>query len=115
MDNLILAIFDNSKTSQKQEGQITIDIGQLTIVVSNYHQATLVHKVIRVLKEQNLEIDSIEQAYRSEIFALLIQAHYKKESLDMAELRSNLEKEGKKIKATFKVQRPDLFFYMHRL
>ena len=107
---LIIAAYDHrhvsnsKKTSQTKQADST-------------DQAELIAKITAMLEENAIEVADIERfSHADEVFSALIYADYRiTNSPDLAVLRSKIKEEGHKLGVSIRMQRSELFSYMHRI
>ncbi len=80
-------------------------------------QAELIAKITAMLEANAIEVADIELfTHTDEGFSALIYADYRiTDSPDLAALRSKIKEEGHKLGLSIRMQRSELFSYMHRI
>ncbi|MCR5660779.1 MAG: hypothetical protein K6G50_01460 [bacterium] len=113
---LIIAVLGFEKMINPEGTAIRVVAGEHQIRVGGAYRASLVGRIHNLLESLELEVLGIEQTGNDESFALLIHAEYEmKDSASFTALRKKLEDGGKKLGVSLRVQREELFSYMHRI
>ena len=79
-------------------------------------RASLVGRIHGLLEARGLEILRMEQSSEPDCFALLVHAQTSAcTAANLVALRRDLEQTGRELGLTIRVQREELFVYMHRV
>lgn len=107
---LIIAAYDHRRVINNPETSPTQTADQVS-------QEELIAKITSMLEENAIEVVDIERFnHANEGFSALIYADYRIDgSPDLAVLRSKIKEEGHKLGVSIRMQRSELFSYMHRI
>ena len=107
---LIIAAYDHRRVGNSTEVSQAKQIDQ-------HDQAELIAKITAMLEENAIEVADIERFnHTDEGFSALIYADYRiTNSPDLAVLRSKIKEEVHKLGVSIRMQRSELFSYMHRI
>lgn len=108
---LIIAAYDHSSVNHSPE------VAQNQQTDPN-RQTEFITKITSMLEENAIEIVDIERFNHNtnEGFSALIYADYRiTDNPDLAVLRSKIKEEGHKLGISIRMQRSELFSYMHRI
>lgn len=113
---VIVAVFGYDKMCLPREASVRVVAGGHQLRVDGPYQASLVGRVHSLLEGRGLQVLRMEQTSDPDCFALLIHAQTEACSASsLVSLRKDLEAAGKDLGVTIRVQREELFLYMHRI
>jgi len=75
----------------------------------------IIAEVSRILADNNINILDITQTIMQEIFTMIMMVDISKSTMDFSELSEVLDKKGKEMNLTIRIQRTDIFNSMHRI
>ncbi|MGM9998289.1 MAG: hypothetical protein ACI38Q_02655 [Candidatus Bruticola sp.] len=103
---LIIAAYDHHASADSTKEQIA----------PQAHEE-LINKITKMLEENAIEVSGIERSlHTGEGFEALIYGNYLiTDNPDLALLRSKIKEEGHKLGLSIRMQRSELFSYMHRI
>lgn len=114
---LIIAVlgYDNGGYSIGNNVRVATNNGQ--VLADGAYRASLVGRIHNLLESYGVKVLSIDQSSDDDSFALLMHASIKNNNmkLTIGELRRHLVKEAKDLGVTLRIQREELFAYMHRI
>ena len=107
---LIIAAYDHNNVINAPKTSSTKTAKQV-------EQEELIAKITAMLEENAIEVVDIERFnHANEGFSALIYADYRIVGTpDLAVLRSKIKEEGHKLGVSIRMQRSELFSYMHRI
>lgn len=81
------------------------------------YEARLIEKITKMLEARSVEVTDIEKPQNTDKpFAILIYANYCiSEVPDLEALRQDLQECGSELGLSLRMQRSELFYYMHRI
>lgn len=79
------------------------------------HRVTLVANLTRILAEHGVVVEDVEQADGEGCFAMVILARIVNPIVHLARLRDMLQRHGRDLGISVRVQREELFLAMHRI
>lgn len=113
---IVVAVFGYEKMNTPTPAPVRVVAGDHQLLVDGAYQASLVGRVHALLETRGLEILRMEQSSRPDCFALLIHARTTAcSTANMVALRRDLQAQGQELGVTIRVQREELFLYMHRI
>ena len=113
---VVVAVFGYEKMDTPTPAPVRVVAGDHQVMVDGAYQASLVGHIHSLLETRGLEILRIEQSSQPDGFALLIHARTTAcSTANMVALRRDLQAQGQKLGVTIRVQREELFIYMHRI
>jgi len=75
----------------------------------------IIAEVSRILADNNINILDITQTIMQEIFTMIMMVDISKSTIDFSALSEALDKKGKEMNLTIRIQRTDIFNSMHRI
>lgn len=113
---VIVAVFGYEKMCIPSPSSVRVVAGEHQLQVDGPYRASLVGRVHALLEARGLDIQRIEQSSEPDCFALLIHARTSAcSTANLVALRKDLEAAGRELGVTIRVQREELFVYMHRI
>ena len=114
---LIIAVLGYEKMSNPINNTVRVVAGNNQLRVDGAYRASLVGRIHNMLESYGVKVIGIEQSSEQDSFALLIHASISSaaNSMSIAELRKQLVEEAKKLGVTLRIQREEVFAYMHRI
>lgn len=113
---LIVAVFAYEKMDNPLNSTVKVIAGEHRLRVEGAYRASLVGRIHSLLESHGVDIVGIEQSAEHDSFALLIHATYLvQDDSSIGTLRSSLENKAKELGVTLRLQREELFAYMHRI
>ncbi len=113
---VIVAVFGYEKMCIPSPSSVRVVAGDHQLQVDGPYRASLVGRVHSLLETRGLEIQRLEQSAEPDCFALLIHARTTAcSTANLVALRKDLEAAGRELGVTIRVQREELFVYMHRI
>lgn len=112
---VIVAAFGHDRMCMPSAADLRVVAGEHQLRDGAY-RSSLVGRVHAMLETHGLEVLRIEQSSEPECFALLIHARTNAcTAANLVALRKTLELHGRDLGVTIRVQREELFVYMHRI
>ena len=85
------------------------------ITVVGKDQVGIIHGVSKVLVEHNVSIEDITQTLLQEYFTMMILVNLSEMKEDFSSFKKELEGYGEKIGISVRIQREEIFNYMHSI
>ena len=85
------------------------------ITVIGKDQIGIIHGVSKVLVDHNVSIEDITQTLLQEYFTMMILVNMSEMKEDFSTLKKELEGFGEKIGMSVRIQREEIFNYMHTI
>lgn len=113
---LIIAVWGFDKMNTPCNNTVRVVAGNNQLRVDGAYRASLVGRIHNLLESYGVQVNGIEQSEEKDSFALLIHATIAaSEGLNIAALRTELVEEARKLGVTLRIQREEVFAYMHRV
>lgn len=113
---LVIVVLGYEKMVNSQASTMRVMAGEHQLRVEGAYRASVVGRVHTLLQSRGVDVQGIEQSADHDSFALLIHASFCiGGAQSLSELRHDLENSAKELGVTLRVQREELFTYMHRI
>lgn len=113
---LIVAVLGYEKMINSQSSAVRVIAGGHQIRVDGAYRASLVGRLHNLLESHQLEVLGIDQSSDPDSFALLMHVSCPASVISsFSVLRRDLEKAAEDLGVVLRVQREELFSYMHRV
>ncbi len=114
---LIIAVLGYEKMSNPTNNTVRVIAGDNQLRVDGAYRASLVGRIHNLLESYGVRVLGIEQSAENDSFALLMHASINANDsmVNIGELRRQLVAEAQKLGVTLRIQREELFAYMHRI
>ncbi|GEM_PF-2371696 len=113
---IVVAVLGYEKMNTPNPTPVRVVAGDHQLVVEGAYQASLVGRVHALLEARGLEILRMEPSSQPDCFALLIHARTSAcSTANVVALRRDLQAQGHELGVNIRVQREELFLYMHRI
>ncbi|MBQ7567903.1 hypothetical protein IJT17_03775 [bacterium] len=114
---LIIAVLGYDKMKPAANNYVRVIAGDSQVTVDGAYRASLVGRIHNLLESYGIRVLSIEQSSDDDSFALLMHASINANdmTINIGELRRNLVQEAQLLGVTLRIQREELFAYMHRI
>ncbi len=114
---LIIAVLGYEKMSNPTNNTVRVIAGDNQLRVDGAYRASLVGRIHNLLESYGVRVLGIEQSSENDSFALLMHASINANDsmVNIGELRRQLVAEAQKLGVTLRIQREELFAYMHRI
>ncbi len=113
---VVVAVFGYEKMCTPTPATVRVVAGDHELLVDGAYRASLVGRIHALLEARGLEVLRMEQSSQPDCFALLIHARTSAcSTANMVALRRDLQAQGQEMGVTIRVQREELFLYMHRI
>ena len=114
---LIIAVLGYDKMKPVVNNNVRVIAGENQVMVDGAYRASLVGRIHNLLESYGIRVLSIEQSSDDDSFALLMHASINANdmSVNIGELRRSLVQQAQMLGVTLRIQREELFAYMHRI
>lgn len=114
---LIIAVLGYDKMGSVNNNNVRVIAGNNQVLVDGAYRASLVGRIHNLLESYGVQVQSIDQSSDDESFSLLMHASVNANDMvvNIGQLRRQLESEAQKLGVTLRIQREELFAYMHRI
>lgn len=114
---LIIAVLGYDKMKPVVNNNVRVIAGENQVMVDGAYRASLVGRIHNLLESYGIRVLSIEQSSDDDSFALLMHAsiNVNDMSVNIGELRRSLVQQAQMLGVTLRIQREELFAYMHRI
>ncbi|MDO5295253.1 MAG: ACT domain-containing protein [bacterium] len=114
---LIIAVLGYDKMKSSVNNNVRVIAGENQVMVDGAYRASLVGRIHNLLESYGIRVSSIEQSTDDDSFALLMHASINSNDMNVniGELRRNLVQDAQMLGVTLRIQREELFAYMHRI
>ena len=114
---LIIAVLGYDKMKPVVNNNVRVIAGENQVMVDGAYRASLVGRIHNLLESYGIRVLSIEQSSDDDSFALLMHASINSNdmSVNIGELRRSLVQQAQMLGVTLRIQREELFAYMHRI
>ena len=114
---LIIAVLGYDKMKPVVNNNVRVIAGDNQVMVDGAYRASLVGRIHNLLESYGIRVLSIEQSSDEDSFALLMHASINSNdmSVKIGELRRSLVQQAQMLGVTLRIQREELFAYMHRI
>ncbi len=114
---LIIAVLGYDKMKPVVNNNVRVIAGENQVMVDGAYRASLVGRIHNLLESYGIRVLSIEQSSDDDSFALLMHASINANDMNVriGELRRSLVQQAQMLGVTLRIQREELFAYMHRI
>ncbi|MEW6726339.1 ACT domain-containing protein [Desulforudis sp. 1088] len=88
---------------------------RIIVTVIGQDRVGLIAGVAQVLAEDNINILDISQTILQEFFAMIIIADMSRSTVDLSELKEQLDRKSRELGVRIEAQHEDAYRYMHRI
>ena len=113
--NIIVTVLAYESVQAHDADRYVLEVNGGSREITGSYQAVLAGAVNKLLKGFNIKIVDFDQRYRDDCFAMIFLGDTTRSTCTLDDLRQTLLRAGNRLGASIRVQREDLFRFMHRV